>query len=862
MVCCVWVSLAFCRQSQRSGWRGKDYDPVVLAGLDKVIMDNRSNREMELEQELRQVLEALEGSERRAAQAIERLTVEVRRLGAQVAAEARRAAEADAALQVAECRMHDEVAALEDRLSAAMRNASHSPRAGRPPMEEVVNVPSYASFPPKTSLSLKLSPEFRDLSIRQLSAFYEDVKHELCNYCVAKDRLDSLDVIGRQATDPDDNEKIMKVVCYRATLYRRLRDLARHGLASYLNTIEDSTDNAVRQRIEQLENEVAANGTAILERVRVKLATSPAIDISDSDLAHERTSLSRQCERISGMEGYDANTGAGPNGFGIIPSRSFSHVDLLQRPELWGISVAQLVEFHRKTWDGLCGYCADHGLDKDFVHVCLRENCGHHQERRLDVLTRPVVVDEIESVDLMPTDMYAVVNVSVKPMTRDANLSYALMINEGGNAANVFVSHCWLEDFNDLVSTLRAALRDNDVGWICSFALNQNVDLKEQFHMSLEQCPFAVALRSASRVILSCGTNAHVPKRAWCIYELYLAWKHGVPCHVWVPPARLSAGLLAEVRAAAAAPLELRDCAAGDPADLTRIMDAIGAANLSDVSRRLRRALDEHLTLYADAPDGRNPELVLEIERLQEARATGDWVTVSEIATYIAVRIRKHCLRLELNWLRREGQRLDGPFVAVESKASMIATVQKEEELAAATHIVSSAGCASPPCERDMRTLLGSALQEAPPSMLFTPRNAAVANVGMFDVLRALPGMEFLDGAGVKDFGAGDTGIVQRFYVEEQTGTMAFSVLWELSGRVTLLPRESWRWFRVISKREPSVAGEDVEPQRFAFLDKEDVIHFNDGEIGRMTKGEGEACFNVLWELGHMMSIMQVFAPA
>lgn len=69
------------------------------------------------------------------------------------------------------------------------------------------------------------------------------------------------------------------------------------------------------------------------------------------------------------------------------------------------------------------------------------------------------------------------------------------------------------ENFEDFVWTLQTALSQDDVVWVCSFALNQNADIEQAISGELIDCPFAVALRHAVKQLVVLDEHLVVPRR-------------------------------------------------------------------------------------------------------------------------------------------------------------------------------------------------------------------------------------------------------------------------------------------------------------------------------------------------------------
>eukprot|EP00930_Biecheleria_cincta_P077920 TRINITY_DN6525_c0_g1_i1.p1 TRINITY_DN6525_c0_g1~~TRINITY_DN6525_c0_g1_i1.p1 ORF type:complete len:1631 (-),score=246.78 TRINITY_DN6525_c0_g1_i1:81-4529(-) len=126
--------------------------------------------------------------------------------------------------------------------------------------------------------------------------------------------------------------------------------------------------------------------------------------------------------------------------------------------------------------------------------------------------------------------MWKIVKAVIIPQTVDVRKSYSCKINASKlKSIDIFVSHCWAENFNLFVSLIQEALslrvRADDVNlWMCSFALNQHdVNVGDD----LADAPFARALRKAKEMLVVRNDTADLYTRAWCVYEVFLAKQLG-----------------------------------------------------------------------------------------------------------------------------------------------------------------------------------------------------------------------------------------------------------------------------------------------------------------------------------------------
>ena len=102
----------------------------------------------------------------------------------------------------------------------------------------------------------------------------------------------------------------------------------------------------------------------------------------------------------------------------------------------------------------------------------------------------------------------------------------ALLLNAGAVAfgtgyqvaqicyATIFVSHSWSEIFQDFVTTLQRNFDDSTVVWVCSLAIYQHGDVSGSL-ADLNACPFSVAMRATSRVLVVTDSSGEALQRCW-----------------------------------------------------------------------------------------------------------------------------------------------------------------------------------------------------------------------------------------------------------------------------------------------------------------------------------------------------------
>eukprot|EP00928_Gymnodinium_smaydae_P079231 TRINITY_DN6320_c1_g2_i1.p1 TRINITY_DN6320_c1_g2~~TRINITY_DN6320_c1_g2_i1.p1 ORF type:complete len:1060 (+),score=156.28 TRINITY_DN6320_c1_g2_i1:62-3241(+) len=252
-----------------------------------------------------------------------------------------------------------------------------------------------------------------------------------------------------------------------------------------------------------------------------------ALDIEDGDDSSESSYMTR------------------PSGRGA--SSVFADMDDVDLDELphnpryaayWGLTMEQLKDFHDEIIDGLDKYCACHDMaivQGKFWHLCHNRGCTYdHCGMATKTLSRFKLDHPDVKIIKLESNMHMVVGREVKPRTKPANVGFSLMKNPKGLRINVFITHTWGENFREFVGTLSMALDPSDVVWICSLALDQNSNVESILNVpSLNDCPFAVALKQASKQVVALDHGLSLITRAWCVFELAKASQWNVPMALW-----------------------------------------------------------------------------------------------------------------------------------------------------------------------------------------------------------------------------------------------------------------------------------------------------------------------------------------
>jgi hypothetical protein len=121
--------------------------------------------------------------------------------------------------------------------------------------------------------------------------------------------------------------------------------------------------------------------------------------------------------------------------------------------------------------------------------------------------------------------MYNVVDSYVKPLTDTAGkMSWALLRHPMGLSCDLFITHCWAEGAYELIDKVLASWpRGKHHAWCCILANPQNLDIGHLIGQP-SLSPFALALKSATHMMVVPNTKCSNYSRIWCVYEAYLAY--------------------------------------------------------------------------------------------------------------------------------------------------------------------------------------------------------------------------------------------------------------------------------------------------------------------------------------------------
>jgi len=136
----------------------------------------------------------------------------------------------------------------------------------------------------------------------------------------------------------------------------------------------------------------------------------------------------------------------------------------------------------------------------------------------------------------------------IQPMCDSHGKCYAHIVNSSEHLkVDVFISHAWLENFDEFVESILTAFSMWTVQpniWICATALIQSTDpsvvgLQVGASNDPGNAPFTKALAEAQKVLIVRNNVCDIYDRIWCCWELYCASALG---HTSRPGALMVAG--------------------------------------------------------------------------------------------------------------------------------------------------------------------------------------------------------------------------------------------------------------------------------------------------------------------------------
>ncbi|CAE8725981.1 unnamed protein product [Polarella glacialis] len=133
--------------------------------------------------------------------------------------------------------------------------------------------------------------------------------------------------------------------------------------------------------------------------------------------------------------------------------------------------------------------------------------------------------------------MHDINRVVLQPLCQRTGKCYAHVVNfEELLHITVFVSHAWLENFEQFFQSINSAFQDWTVKpnlWICATALRQSTDpatvsLQVGAGVSPSEAPFTKALAKAEKLLIVRNATVDLYERIWCCWEFFLAYQQGM----------------------------------------------------------------------------------------------------------------------------------------------------------------------------------------------------------------------------------------------------------------------------------------------------------------------------------------------
>lgn len=278
----------------------------------------------------------------------------------------------------------------------------------------------------------------------------------------------------------------------------------------------------------------------------------------------------------------------------------------VELPEMWSLTLDQLLDFHREIEDDLAMYTEAHELlavaEGERRHIC-REKHGacecEHQGAVFEASSSSSLSRKIrQNLQPLPADTNLVVERYIVPATTQHG--YALLKNPGGRKAEVFVSHVWTERFSDFVSTLEHVLKGDDSLWIAAFALPQQRAWRRALGADIMESAFVEAMQSVHKFVVVVDASLDVFDRAWCSFELAVACRLEVPVVPWLAAAVETGDCHKKAQR-----MDIRFMVCSQEEDNTKIQKAIRDyyEDFTEVNNLLRLVYADRIRLYVEAEE-------------------------------------------------------------------------------------------------------------------------------------------------------------------------------------------------------------------------------------------------------------------
>lgn len=171
------------------------------------------------------------------------------------------------------------------------------------------------------------------------------------------------------------------------------------------------------------------------------------------------------------------------------------------------------------------------GLVKHIYKQCSAEqwvDIGEYSPTRGKLLTP--VADPIKQ-DLVPVNLYHILDIVIKPGTRGLDCSYVELVAKQPQIPKWFVSHFWGESVALFVMCIEQHRLDRglsleDCWWVCAYA-NKQWNVTEEVSDDPELTSFRRAIALSEGTVSILDPRATCYTRVWCCFEIFVTLEIG-----------------------------------------------------------------------------------------------------------------------------------------------------------------------------------------------------------------------------------------------------------------------------------------------------------------------------------------------
>jgi len=192
------------------------------------------------------------------------------------------------------------------------------------------------------------------------------------------------------------------------------------------------------------------------------------------------------------------------------------------------VSVSSTESYHRHVRGD--GHSLHHTVPMDYWTVTRQDIQNLRHAVRSGVRDGSIRPTECDTFDVLDNKhgpcIHTVVAQFIKPVTYIAgDQSWALMRNPSGSKCDLFVTHGWAEGIYEFIDkVLNSWPRGAKHAYCCMLSNPQNLDI-EDLIASPSESPFALALASATHMLVVPNRIESIYTRIWCAYEAFLGYK-------------------------------------------------------------------------------------------------------------------------------------------------------------------------------------------------------------------------------------------------------------------------------------------------------------------------------------------------